>query len=1727
MRRLFPSAKRQSKVVLVLVLTLLALSAALFGRDIRRGFASFASRAQGSTRRTTTDLASVPVGTRFALARLKPVTETISGTVSLQDYSGTVAGTVITFEIRAVGAVHDTEVDTATLDASGNYSFATAVTPGTYNIGAKGPHWLRQIQRNRIIPSLGLTGVNFSLINGDIDGSNVVDTADYTILKAAFGSLPGDSNWNPNADLDGDGAVGLSDFAILKGNLGKEGDHFISGPIDIAPNPPGGFLPDSMTLPPWEESAVPVDESDAPGGGPGATISVSLPHGVTDVDSGPDLVIDNPRGSDIVFERHYRSALAAGNLSSPGLPPGWTHNWDFKIVPLTPGSWGPLQLVYPNGASEMLTPVLDSNKNPTGQFGVPGAGAAPYILTGSPNLDPTQTGVWSSFTFQHNGLAREVFNMPAGDTSVYRLQTRVLSNGQQLNFTYSSGNLIQVDNASPSFPNPNAKLILSYSGSGLLQGASDSASGNYRAYDCSTGELGTVSLINGGAAEWTYSYTNLNGQPYVHSVQTYDPQGGISTAAVAYDQYNGRPSSVVDGKGDVRSYGYSDNGTASVSVTAAGAATPEDSEVISFDSSNRETAVTDASNQTTSLTYQSVDPSVPTIVARPLGVPFQVTTDSHGNTTRVDYPYGNHTDITWDYPSDMPLGRITQVQEFGRSGESKAPVQYTYCGVNDLAGPDGFLKRIDYAYGGFVAYTYTALGSVATVTGPTTQVTYGYTTRFSGVNAIERVGMPYSATDWPTNTHSRTTWFDYDANGNLVWSRSPMGHETSISPNQYGQPAQINMPMGQQLRFAYSVNGKPPTSASASGPTGTVPLFTNQYDGESAAHVSTDGSNRSSTSNLDGRFGLSNLVNGNSVAAHSFLPLPSARQFQATIGSGIKSLSRLSSFDANGSLTSVAPVAGAPGDTMTATVTPNQIDGLRDYPSRTDLSITSPIRGLGTQSIQYTYDGFGRPTDGTGGCQLQAPNNGPYIANSDSFNFAYDDLDRLTTDGTVTHQYNPDGTLHSTSFGMQHRYYYDGVLRVTRVEAYDPYYNVIRAWANYAYDDDDRVLSVRTPKATTLYAYNDLGQITSLQNLTPDNTTDPYQTGGSITEPDGTYHSLLSQFTNITYDSLGNRTGMHIDAEIQEGWQPNPSSGDPGANTLFGSGDVHFTYDGAGRLTQELWSGFGPTTTLNHVYDGAGNLTTLRNQAFGVDSSVDQATSSPLVEAATIDYDDSGETAGLSRSDRYDHYLLYYELTGQLAWLNGHETFCGWPPTGPIGQEGISVSPGWTYDKTFSSDSEDRLTGMYTAGGFFGESVQGFTMDGPMIVARSHSLASGWSPVWDATDLPYEWYYANSDGADVSYLWGPTGPIMEYDAYGNSRTFTWDPQGNCVGAAGLSRQTYIDSQNHIHNVDGVTEYPIFYDGYGLPVWYYRYDSSQPSHGGRNSAFPFGINGGGGARWFVQPFQYKGQFGYYTDSESALIYCHHRWYNPQTGRWLTRDPIGLEGGVNPYEYCGGNPVTGADPSGLQGLMDNPMIQFQRTFNQYMGTDTKGGEQKFWRGMAEGMPGFWGAELKMMFGPPDDMSMFYRGGFEFTMNWFGPALGAEGPELEVATLPGESALGQLDRLAGVGPYWRTASEMGNLPNKLVLGKYPGYLQVGDRLGAKTFSIPANVWEKMSPAAREAANFKCLDRAAARGTDIVFSNPAVKQNLTGSFGKEVAYLRGKGYVFTHNRMGMYLPK
>ena len=70
-----------------------------------------------------------------------------------------------------------------------------------------------------------------------------------------------------------------------------------------------------------------------------------------------------------------------------------------------------------------------------------------------------------------------------------------------------------------------------------------------------------------------------------------------------------------------------------------------------------------------------------------------------------------------------------------------------------------------------------------------------------------------------------------------------------------------------------------------------------------------------------------------------------------------------------------------------------------------------------------------------------------------------------------------------------------------------------------------------------------------------------------------------------------------------------------------------------------------------------------------------------------------------------------------------------------------------------------------------------------------------------------------------------------------------------------------------------------------------------------------LSQGGSELLTINPFRYR---GYYYDEETGLYYLNSRYYDPETGRFISPDSLKyLEpetcNGLNLYAYCGNNPV----------------------------------------------------------------------------------------------------------------------------------------------------------------------------------------------------------------------------
>ena len=204
----------------------------------------------------------------------------------------------------------------------------------------------------------------------------------------------------------------------------------------------------------------------------------------------------------------------------------------------------------------------------------------------------------------------------------------------------------------------------------------------------------------------------------------------------------------------------------------------------------------------------------------------------------------------------------------------------------------------------------------------------------------------------------------------------------------------------------------------------------------------------------------------------------------------------------------------------------------------------------------------------------------------------------------------------------------------------------------------------------------------------------------------------------------------------------------------------------------------------------------------------------------------------------------------------------------PIQSVYKSVSP-LTYDE------EDRLTGYAT------DMSAGYTSDG----------LRAWKQVGTTTT-----YYIYSGSTPICEVNGTTGAITAVNTFGPTGLlarregsqdifYTFDPQGNVV-------QT-LDSTG------GVTATAL-YDAYGTKL----------------------------SAGTLAPFGFGAESGYYTDSETGLLLLTYRYYDPEEGRFLTRDPIGYGGGMNLYGYCSNSPVGATDELGLY-----PLEGFREGFKKY--------------------------------------------------------------------------------------------------------------------------------------------------------------------------------------------------
>jgi RHS repeat-associated protein len=156
-------------------------------------------------------------------------------------------------------------------------------------------------------------------------------------------------------------------------------------------------------------------------------------------------------------------------------------------------------------------------------------------------------------------------------------------------------------------------------------------------------------------------------------------------------------------------------------------------------------------------------------------------------------------------------------------------------------------------------------------------------------------------------------------------------------------------------------------------------------------------------------------------------------------------------------------------------------------------------------------------------------------------------------------------------------------------------------------------------------------------------------------------------------------------------------------------------------------------------------------------------------------------------------------------------------------------------------------------------------------------------------------------GVRTYFVYADEGLVAEVDVAGNvvrsygykpGSTWSTDPLFMKVGG-----EYYFYQNDHLGTPQKLTAVN------GAVVWSTKYSSFGEADVGISSSITNNL----------------GFAGQYFDSETGLHYNWHRYYDPKTGRYLTPDPIGLQGGINLYAYVLNDPINAVDPLGLHGIL----------------------------------------------------------------------------------------------------------------------------------------------------------------------------------------------------------------
>lgn len=585
--------------------------------------------------------------------------------------------------------------------------------------------------------------------------------------------------------------------------------------------------------------------------------------------------------------------------------------------------------------------------------------------------------------------------------------------------------------------------------------------------------------------------------------------------------------------------------------------------------------------------------------------------------------------------------------------------------------------------------------------------------------------------------------------------------------------------------------------------------------------------------------------------------------------------------------------------------------------------------------------------------------------------FRYDGMDRLReviNEAGIGYAFRRDLAGNITSErdfgGMERKYHRDGCGRVTRIDrpggrstayTYDTAGRVVTAGYHdgtkeeYGYDRNGLMISADNGEARILFERDPMGRVTKEVMGLPGSDTftevmsveSEYNGYGERTR----VRSSLGADTELSYDRSGLVGGVRATVKRQEEGE---AYGDTAEGEDYLSWESTIGRDDAGRETERFATGgIRITTDYNdmglvrsrHVYSGDRH-TGRRSYRWDVGARLMSMRCNLSSEPVIFDYD---SVCNLVRSD-YSIRESIFRTPDKVGNLY-RDREC----------KGREYDRGgrllWDGEYHYRYDCEGNLVMKTRRGPSEAESKPGKKRKNwfGLLFASEDADADGKSretdpfEEWQPGDTCYGWH-ANGmlaavrtpEGKTVTFGYDALGRRVSKSVGNGTRRFGWD--GNVVlhewdvneagkpkiVADATGREEYSGTEKPENLVtwvyDGTSFTPVAkvadgerytivqdylgtptqaYDSRGELVWEMlldMYGKVTECHGDRT----------------LVPFRYQGQ---YEDSETGLYYNRYRYYSPDTGAYISQDPIGLAGG-NPtlYGYVF-DPNTQIDPFGL--------------------------------------------------------------------------------------------------------------------------------------------------------------------------------------------------------------------